>query len=79
MTIKELKKVIQYLPDDLQIDITNIGKRPPRLVKEFWGNHDGRYNVKCEACGWQSPDIPRNGYPPHTCEKCGKGIYQGDD
>ena len=77
MKLKDFKTIMEYLPDDIEITVGEVVSTP-RLVKEFWGNHDGRYNVKCEACGWTSADIPRNGYPPHVCGKCGKGTYQGD-
>ena len=58
MTITEFDIIRPYLKDDIDINIQINKTKTYKLIPEYWGNHDGRWNVKCEKCGWQSPDIP---------------------
>lgn len=74
MTLEDFDKVRPYLKDNVEIELVQAY----RLVPKYWGNHDGRWNVECEACGWMSEDIPKNSDSPYArCPKCGKGKYYG--
>lgn len=77
MTLKEFDMIRPFLPNDadFEISITNIQKNKrkkvlPTLIKETWGNHDGRYNMKCPNCGWQSCDIRPGEIEPKRCPIC---------
>lgn len=75
MTLKEFDDIRPYLPKDVNIKIEfptafPTTSTPSTLIKETWGNHDGRYNMKCIECGWQSPDIPPGGVEPAACPIC---------
>lgn len=72
MKVSELKSIIHLLPPDTEVTIGEPPKiKTSTLKREEWGNHDGRYNMRCSACGWVSDDIPRNQIPPTFCPKCG--------
>ena len=75
MTLKEFDDIRSYLPKDVNIKIEFPTKScttstSSTLIKETWGNHDGRYNVKCSKCGWQSHDIRPGEIQPEKCPKC---------
>lgn len=74
MTLTEFDAIRQYLPDDTELLIVKPKKRSnaPRrtLIEEHWGNHDGRYNMKCIQCGWSSEDIFPGQFPPSVCPVC---------
>ena len=75
MTLKEFDDIRPYLPKDVNIKIEFPTKSCTTytlstLIKETWGNHDGRYNVKCSKCGWQSHDIHPGEFEPEKCPKC---------
>lgn len=87
MKLSEFMSIMQYLPPDT--DITINAPKDEDTSLEFavyictWGNHDGRFNVMCHACGYHSDDIPARlrketeknviGKP---CPKCGKIYYR---
>lgn len=77
MKLSEFDQIRKFLPDDFEIELKGVVPTP-KFIKETWGNHDGRYNMRCEACGYITGDIPRNQLPPIICPKCGKSKYQGD-
>lgn len=73
MTLKEFDAIRSYLPKNINIiiEFPNIApSNKGHLVKETWGNHDGRYNMKCTECGWQSSDIHPGGIEPTECPIC---------
>lgn len=73
MTLKEFDAIRSYLPKNINIIIEPPNTAPSNkgyLVKETWGNHDGRYNMKCPKCGWQSHDIRPGEFQPEKCPKC---------
>lgn len=70
MKLSELKQIIHLLPDDTEVTIGEA--QTSHLVKETWGNHDGRYNMRCTVCGWTSNDISARDNPPTVCPRCGK-------
>ena len=73
MTLKEFDAIRSYLPKNINIIIELPNTAPSNkghLVKETWGNHDGRYNMKCIECGWQSPDIRPGETEPTECPIC---------
>lgn len=95
MTLREFDNIRQYLPDDVQIEI--ISAAPQQLAPKSdevwaielydWGNHDGRFNVMCAACGdVVGQDLPaglrqeftRN-YYHKPCPKCGKTFIRKGD
>lgn len=41
--------------------------------EQHWGNHDGRYDIKCPDCGWEKEVFPRNNKRdiPEHCPSCG--------
>ena len=41
-----------------------------KLKREYWGNHDGRYNMLCSNCGWRSTDIHPGDTEPTECPVC---------
>lgn len=77
MTLKEFDQIRPYLKDDVTI---TIGEPKPKttLIKQTWGNHDGRYNMLCKACGWVSRDIhPGRDQEPKYCPQCrGEGVKE---
>ena len=79
MTLKEFDEIRPYLPKNINIQIEFPTKSlaslieetsTSTLIKETWGNHDGRYNMKCCKCGWQSHDIRPGETEPEKCPKC---------
>lgn len=77
MKLSELKEIMNLLSDDTEVIVKNpssIKKESGGLVTEKWGNHDGRYNVRCTLCGYVSPDIfpGRGEKAPIYCPQCGK-------
>lgn len=80
MKLSELKTIMHLLPDDTEITISNapVSTAPLETLKrEDWGNHDGRYNMRCTICNWVSDDIRRDGTPPIVCPQCkGHGFKQ---
>lgn len=79
MKLSEFKLIMPHLPSDTEIIIKSIGSitasMESTLVEEHWGNHDGRYNVKCTVCGWVSDDIQLSAEKPTYCPRCGGGKY----
>lgn len=44
-------------------------------IKEYWGNHDGRYDIKCPKCNFKQEIHPSMGErAPNFCPKCGKNM-----
>lgn len=44
-------------------------------IKEHWGNHDGRYDIKCPKCNFKQEIHPSIGErAPNFCPKCGKNM-----
>lgn len=87
MKLSEFDKIRQYLPDDMEIFLEEAiypakEDKPPiphhTLKPEYWGNHDGRYNARCTACGWRSDDIRADKPMPDYCPKCG-GLGKAGD
>ena len=91
MTLAEFDAIRQYLPDDTEVILKTI--TPPYTGPgpgEDWavwlcnfGNHDGRFNVLCHACGYNSEDYPRHlwnemqkTYLHKPCPQCGKTFYK---
>lgn len=92
MKLKEFDLIRKYLPDDTEITINSVPKTEPAEDEMWaiwdcnWGNHDGRFNVLCRACGWMTPDIParqlaetRATYLHKPCPKCGKTFVRKDE
>lgn len=90
MTLKEFDKVRPYLPENTQIEISlpDADQDKPAIGQGWaieladWGNHDGRFNIHCQACDWYSNDIPRHlraetsiAYLRKPCPKCGAKFY----
>lgn len=92
MKLKEFDAIRRFLPDDAEIEIkteqTEPGPDEVWAVELYsWGNHDGRFNVMCAACGdILGQDIPAKQraamtqtYYHKPCPKCGrKFIKEGD-
>lgn len=86
MTLKEFDNIRPYLPDNTEITINTSPKFEPAITLEFWGNHDGRFNLKCRNCGWRSDDIKAGGRAAMEaaakemkCPSCGAKYWiQGD-
>lgn len=74
MTLAEFDKIRPFLPDDTEVTV-EVGQKTHGvpLERQEWGNHDGRYNAHCPACGWTSEDIPARSPMPRFCPKCGNG------
>lgn len=86
MTLAEFDKVRPYLPDDTEIELKSVSPAGPGSDEVWavsicsWGNHDGRFNVMCAACGdIVGHDIPaalksqmRDTYEHKACPKCGR-------
>lgn len=91
MTLAEFDAIRQYLPDDTEVILKTVtppitGPKPD----EDWaielcnfGNHDGRFNVVCHACGNISKDYHRAAWKEMTaayihkpCPMCGKLFYK---
>ena len=84
MTLKEFDAIRSYLPKNINIIIelpNTASSNKGHLIKETWGNHDGRYNMKCPNCGcrynmkcpncgWQSYDIRPGEIEPKKCPIC---------
>ena len=78
MTLKEFDMIRPFLKDDANIEIeikkicdTNKAIVPiAKLKREYWGNHDGRYNMLCSNCGWRSTDIHPGDTEPTECPVC---------
>lgn len=80
MKISELKVIIDQLDDNMEVTFVNV-VRKETLKAEYWGNHDGRYNVHCHAkgCGYTSDDIPGNVPAPTVCPRCGGAGMKEDN
>lgn len=80
MKLSEFDKIRPFLKNDVEVEIVGMDNSPPKtLIKQTWGNHDGRYNMLCTVCGWTSRDIfpGRNDEEPKFCPRCagkGKGV-----
>lgn len=92
MTLAEFDAIRQYLPPETEVTIVTESTRGPGTDEEWaiwdcsWGNHDGRFNVMCRACGWSTPDIPARmkeetlkTYLHKPCPKCGRRIIKKED
>lgn len=94
MTLTEFDKIRPYLPDTVTVE---LGGEPPQLAPKAdevwavelcsWGNHDGRFNVMCAACGdvgggdikahlWNTMAAT---YQHKPCPKCGKTFIKRKD
>ena len=67
---------------DTHNDPTVLSNSEPAMMIEEWGNHDGRFNIKCRCCGYRSHDIPASSKPiirdqisNMVCPSCGKSRY----
>lgn len=92
MTLKEFDQIRPYLPEDTEVTVSSIHpteqenpKPDEKWTMEIidWGNHDGRFNIHCCACGWYSNDIPagekgvyKKMYLRKPCPKCGKKFFK---
>lgn len=92
MTLKEFDQIRPFLPEGTEVTIsTGIGpgQSIPCVGEDWaieiatWGNHDGRFNVHCQNCGWYSEDIParlrgdtEKAYLKKPCPKCGAKFYK---
>lgn len=87
MKLKEFDLIRQYLPEDTEIEIVRTSEKTIPDPDEVWaidlcswGNHDGRFNVMCVACGdVLGQDFPKSlrqkmaaSYLHKPCPKCGK-------
>lgn len=73
MKLSELKTIMHLLPDDTEITISNAPVSTillETLKREDWGNHDGRYNMRCTVCNWVSNDIQKDATPPVVRPQC---------
>lgn len=44
-------------------------------IEERWGNHDGRFDIKCPKCNFHKEIHPSMGErSPNFCPKCGKNM-----
>ena len=80
MTLKEFDAIRKYLPEDIEISIGESETVYGDYEIEEWGNHDGRFNMRCSVCGYASDDIPRGTSIADgtLCPKCKKSIYRKD-
>lgn len=90
MTLAEFDAIRQYLPPETEVILKTVADPwtlPPGEDWALWtcsfGNHDGRFNVMCHACGWTSDDIPARDraetekmFLHQACPKCGKKTYK---
>ena len=76
MTLKEFDAIRKYLPEDIEISIGESAYGDYKI--EEWGNHDGRFNMKCSVCGYTTDDIPSSTVIVEgtLCPKCKKSIYR---
>lgn len=80
MTLKEFDMIRPFLKDDanIEIEIKKIydanksitAKSKAKLKREYWGSHDGSYNMFCSNCGWRSTDIHPGDTEPTKCPVC---------
>ena len=67
MKLKEFDSIRPYLPNDVEIIIKSSNNEvveaepvmEPAMEIAYYGNHDGRFNLRCRCCGYYSKDIPR--------------------
>lgn len=95
MKLSEFDQVRPFLPPDTEVTIisTTPVQETPQADEVWaielydWGNHDGRFNVMCAACGDViGQDLPaglrqeftRN-YYHKPCPKCGKTFIRKGD
>lgn len=80
MKLIEFAEIMKYLPGDTEVEIVtkNQKQMKPAMMIEEWGNHDGRFNLKCRSCGYRTSDIPRdqkaamvNAVKTMACPRCG--------
>lgn len=44
-------------------------------IEERWGNHDGRFDIKCPKCNFKQEIHPNMGErAPDSCPNCGKNM-----
>lgn len=93
MKLAEFDSIRPFLPPDTEVTIITTQKTEPNddeywAVEVYdWGNHDGRFNVMCAACGdLFGYDIPRqfrakyeeaNVHKP--CPKCGRTFIKKEE
>jgi len=65
----------------MEMDVSKYTE--PAMMLEFWGNHDGRFNLKCRCCGYRTNDIQRSekaamesAVKTMACPKCKARTHQ---
>lgn len=86
MTLKEFDNIRPILPPDTQVIVkitTPPDKKTPALESAIYGddfgNHDGRFSLRCRNCGWISDneyvmsqrDTVMASFSFTPCPKCG--------
>lgn len=95
MKLSEFDQIRPFLPPDTEVTIVNATpiQETPKADEVWavelcsWGNHDGRFNVMCAACGdIIGHDIPASlestyirSHYHKPCPKCGKTFIKKGD